>query len=103
MEINVKTQWINETAHMRQAQYRDGSIALQLFDEYGSPLMTPTVNLEAYGEHPAEGNVFIKDWSENQGILQSLIDEKVISEPIRQVPAGFTFAYECTLLVNQKD
>lgn len=85
-------------AEIYRGRYGDGSIALQVVDMCGEVLSVATVNLEAYGEHPAQGNVFIKDWSENEGTLQCLVEEGVVSEPVRSVEAGFALAYECKLL-----
>lgn len=100
MQITINTKYAGEeTVTIRQAQYGDGSIALQLLDETGQPVVVPTVNLEAYNEHPMPGHVFIKNWSENEGVLESLIEAGVISNPVREVPSGFATAYECKILI----
>lgn len=99
MDITVNTKYLpNEKATVHKKEYANGYPALVLTDEYGSPLMTASVNLVAYDEYPAEGHVFIKDWSENEGILHSLIEQGVISGPVRIVQAGFTHAHECKVL-----
>ena len=96
MKINVKTKFINETANLIYAEYMDGSTALALHDDYGQPLMTATVALP--NVVPGSGNVFIKNWSENEGILECLIEQNVISEPVNAFETGFVQVYECKLL-----
>lgn len=44
-----------------------------------------SVRLGAYGLVPAPGNVFIKDWSEHEGLTQSLVDAG-----LAQIVATFT-------------
>ena len=62
----------------------------------GEPYMRPTVCMAPH-EEPEPGNVFIKDYSENEGIMQSMIDAGLISKPVRTVKAGFAEAHECRL------
>lgn len=99
-EIMYTTTYCNERAIVEQHKYNDGSTALIIKALYdGDHLSTATVCMAGSGEKPADGNVFIKDWSENTGTLKCLIDQKVIGEPVRTVQAGFSKAYECKLLV----
>lgn len=49
-----------------------------------------------------KGYVFIKDYSENEGVLETLLKEGVVGEPIGTVPVGYTNAYVCKLLINTK-
>jgi len=73
--------------------YKDGNVALSLVDvDDGSPVATATVNIPAEQELLDSYRVwnedmlpeikvplFIKDWSENQGMLQALLDANIIS------------------------
>lgn len=53
------------------------SMAIQLRDSQdGSPIATATVNLSTY--LPAN-QVYVKDYSENEGMLQFLTDNKVVT------------------------
>jgi len=47
-----------------------------------------------------EGEVIIKNYSENEGILKCLIKARVISHPVRFVQTGFTVCPVCMLLLN---
>ena len=87
--------------------YKDGNIALSLVDvDDGSPVATATVNLPdekelldsyrynaraypdlstAYVKVP----LFIKDWSENQGMLDALMSANIISKPFEYAISGY--------------
>lgn len=88
----------DEQAFIKPGYYSDGSVALRANTFIGEQLFTATVALE--GRVPEPGNVFIKNWSENEGVLECLIDQGIISEPIATHPTGFTEAHECKLLVE---
>lgn len=97
--IRFHTKYSHEDqATLRKAYYGDDTTALLV--EAGEPVATCTVSLVAYGEKPADGNVFIKDYGENEGVLQALQDEGVIGPPIREVPCGYAVAYECPLIME---
>ena len=104
-EINTRYVHCKE-ATLDFARYGDDTIAIRVFgddgDGFADHLTTPTVSLAGYGERPAEGNVFIKDWSENEGTLAALQAAGIIGAPVREVKAGFAIAYECPLLVEVK-
>jgi len=80
---------------VERAKYRDGSLALVLWEPEGL-LATATVYLKH--EKPDEGCVWIKDWSENDGMLLSLTQAGVIQPTGRVVQAGFTHAHEARVL-----
>jgi hypothetical protein len=50
----------------------------------GSPVATATVNLIDYGLLPPKNCCHIKNYSENQGILEALIEAEII-KPLDQV------------------
>lgn len=63
---------------VRRLSYKDGSIALQLYTFDGEPLATATVCLSEYGCIPPEGHAYIKNYAENEGILEALIEAGAI-------------------------
>ena len=83
--------------------YKDGNVALSLVDvDDGSPVATATVNIPDEQELLDSYRVwnedmlpeikvplFIKDWSENRGMLQALYDANIISEPFEYVMSGY--------------
>lgn len=98
--IHVRTKYIDEDVVIWVEKYTNGSTALTLFTPDGFPLATATVALEIL---PEEGNVFIKDWSENDGMLRALQEAKVVGPLIRSIPTGFVQAHEVKLLLSQGD
>jgi hypothetical protein len=95
--IHVSTQYINEDAIIARRTYPNGSTALCLDGLDGEHLAVATVALE---QLPAEGHVFIKDWSENAGMLACLQGAGVIGDVVRVIPAGFAVAHEVPLLLE---
>ncbi len=49
-------------------------------------------------EHIESGEVAIKNYSENEGVLQALIAAKIISEPVRFIATGFVQIPVCKLI-----
>lgn len=79
--------------------YSNGRTAIELVDHIdGSPIAVATVNLP--DEPLDESEVFIKDYSENEGMLVALINANIISYPISFVESGFVTIPKCKLLTN---
>lgn len=86
-------------------EYADGeSPAIELMswneDGYIEPYTIATVN----GDFGLQnGEIAIKNWSENQGVLKALIEAGIVSEPVRQVPINFVTVDVCNLLIEAKN
>ena len=83
-----------------KGKYRNGRLALELVsdDVRREPVAVATVNIP---DEPIEENeVLIKNYSENAGILEVLIRNKIVSEPKRFVSSGFVNIPVCDLLIN---
>lgn len=90
----IKTQFLDEkNVIVHFGEYHDRTTAIQLFAQDGVPLMTATVNLSAYQMAPKPGHVFIKEYSENEGITAALVANGIIEEPTET----FTIGYGCTV------
>jgi hypothetical protein len=77
------------------SKYRTGEIAVQLVDEDDfSPVATASV----YVPGLLPGEVAIKDYSENEGMLQTLLDAGVVTPPHRYVRSGYVVIPVTTLL-----
>lgn len=75
----MKIVFRGEELTINKAQYSNGRPALSLVDKDGMPYMTASVNLPDYHlDHG--GYTFIKDYSENQGILKALTEAKVVRD-----------------------
>lgn len=78
--------------------YRDnGNTAIQLVDARdGQPVVTASVNLVT---KLPEDQVYIKDYSENEGVLEALVEGGIISPPIAYAETGFVNVPRCKILV----
>lgn len=88
-----------QTLKLRWHQYdRNYRPAIQLVCENGEPWATATVNLP--NEFITENEVAVKDYSENKGVLQALIDAGIVYEPVWSVQSGFVTIPVCRLKVS---
>lgn len=87
--VHCKTRYLRDRADVYAMRYSNGRIALQLFQSTnGEPLMTCTVNLP---EHPCgEFEVYVKDYSENEGCEDFLREQHVIEQkPVSSAISGY--------------
>lgn len=67
-----------------------GGMAVRLLqDREHGDLATASVNLAGYGYTPSEGCVFLKSYSENSGLLESLLRAGVVEQTGRYAHVGF--------------
>lgn len=71
------------------ARYRNGQLNLQLYTrQTGEPWLTASVALN--NEELPEGCMFVKNYSENEGVVSMLFNAGVIEvEPVKTVRSGF--------------
>lgn len=79
-------------------RYAGGAVAIRLHSATVGPIATATVNIP--GTVLDKDEVVIKDYSENAGILQSLVEAGVVARTDRTVRAGFALANICKLLID---
>ena len=86
MEVNFSGYQCN----LSFGQYRNGATAISLVSVTdGSPVATATVNLEDFDDLKTN-EVFIKDYSENTGMLEALIEANVVHpEAFMTVSVGY--------------
>ena len=78
-------------------RYHDGSPAISLYDEAtGEPVARCTCCLH---ERPDPGYVFVKDWSENEGMLAAMIEAGLVEDTGNRVPTGFVEVAVCRLRI----
>ena len=84
----LKTPYANYTVYLINAgSYANGRKAIRIVDaEDGIPVMTATVNMP--DENLEEGEIILKNYSENEGCLPFLITNGVVSEVQRWVGHG---------------
>lgn len=96
MQMHVKTKYVDDDVELVFGKYSNGSTAIQGISLYGEPQFKATVALE---EVPKEGRVFLKGWSENEGIPEALQKAGVVEFTGRKIPTGYCEAIEARLLV----
>lgn len=86
---------------LRFDRYQKGNaIAIRLESDDYMPIATATVNIPEFPLQ--EGQCLIKDYAENEGILQALVEAGVV-QPVGTVPAEHARATLCKLLVPVAD
>jgi hypothetical protein len=74
--------------------YHNDSPKMTLWDNEG-PYMIASALLP---QKPDDGNILIKNYSENEGILNALVENNIISVPVRSIRSGYVEIFECKLL-----
>lgn len=92
----MKVRFKDWDCELVKAQYGNGRTALQLIDaQDGEPVATATVNLP--GEPLGSGEVFIKDYAENEGMVAALAEAGIVEPTDRVVVSGFVTVPVCRL------
>jgi hypothetical protein len=85
---------IRYTLQIQYGTYKEGNTSMQLIDcADGFPFATATVNLPGL----TEGEVAIKNYSENEGVLDFLLENNIVELPHRHVASGFVNIPVCKL------
>lgn len=84
----VKCKFNQHECFVKLHHYENNRPSIQLYDlEDGCPIARATVNLPNEDLQP--GEVIIKDYSENTGMYQALLDSNVILPSHRKIHTGF--------------
>ena len=94
--MHLKTKYIDEEVEVIKKTYHDGSLALCLMDEIGQPLMTVSSNLDA---PLPDDHIFVKNYSENTGILAALQEAGVLGKQVAVIKNGFADFPVCEVLI----
>ena len=86
---------------IKKEMYKNGVTALVLYDvNDGEEVFTATVSLPEYQLQEAKDDItFIKNWSENEGILECLVENEIVENLQIQVPTGFVMAHMVKVLI----
>ena len=99
-KVHIKTKYMDEDVLLEFAKYENGRIAIRALTEQGEPAFVATVNIPQ--ATPAEGCVFLKGWSENEGIPEALVKEGVVELTGRKIATGMCAADEAKILIPMK-
>lgn len=97
MEIEVNAKYSRGKYRITFGKYGNGSIAIQGFTLDSEPQFKATVALD---EVPPDNHVFLKGWSENEGIPEALVKAGIVELTGRTIPTGYCEALEAKLLVE---
>jgi len=90
-------EFLGYKCEVHKAEYGNKRTALQLVDEDGMPMCMASVNLP---DVPlADGFIFIKDYSENTGVLAALIKGGIVEDTGGTARSGFVEVPVCKLLI----
>ena len=95
MEVHIKSKYSDEMTELAFNFYDNGSTAITGTSLEGEPLFTATVALD---ETPPPGHVFLKGWSENEGIPEALVAAGIVELTGKTIQTGYSEAQEAKLL-----
>ena len=95
----LKTEHAEYNVFLKRKKYSNGRTAIELIDaEDGCPVMTATVNIP--DAHLEKDEIIIKNYSENEGVLDFLIENGITSKPDRWITSGWVTCPVVKLLNN---
>ena len=99
MQVHVATKYYTGDVELRFGKYGNESVAIQAVVS-GEPQFVATVALD---ELPPDGHVFLKGWSENEGVPEALAKAGIVELTGRVLPTGYCEAQEAKLLLVPAD
>lgn len=100
MEVFIKAKYVQGKMNLRFGHYQNGSVAIRGENLCGEPEFTATVALD---EVPPKGYIFLKGWSENEGIPEALVKAGIVQLTGRKIKTGYCEAEEAILLKSSLD
>lgn len=95
MQVN----FLGYDCKIQVTKYHDGNTRLQLVSDIGMPVATATVIAPV---HLEDNQVIIKNYSENEGILEALEEANIVKSTGQTVPIGRTVGHICNLLLSKE-
>lgn len=99
LQLSLPNLNFHGTLDLAKFAYNNNVPALLLYDDEGELYMTVSVNLPEHATKLKPNQTFIKNWSENQGILEALQEQNIIGPVLFSVPTGFVEAQAVEILV----
>jgi hypothetical protein len=87
-KLEIKTKYCNTEVRLQWGKYPGGQTMLRLWSNEG-PEMTVTCNVP--DTRVLEGEIIVKDYSENEGVFDELVRLGVIAEQTGVVHSGYVF------------
>lgn len=87
----LKLKYSQGLMRLRWGRYDNGRVALQLADaETGEPIAKATINIPEI--EIAEDEAFIKNWSENEGMLEALVGAGIVERTVMSAASNLVDA-----------
>ena len=98
MKLTTRSGHVFECEIIKEKYQNNNRIALQAVDSDGiGPVAKLTVNLP---DLPCpDGFAWIKNYSENEGFMEQLIEAGILAEPIDNTQSGWVTVYLCQVLI----
>lgn len=88
--LNLKTVYADyPNCQVQATQYAAGGLVIQLFAEDGERILTASVFIENWSDKLQPYQFYSKDWSENEGVVEWLKEQEIVTGTGRYVRAGF--------------
>jgi hypothetical protein len=92
----LKMEWHGWDCILQKGRYIDNSIAILLFDAHdGEPVSKATVAID--GANLKENQIIVKDYSENEGMLDALISIGLVTSVERWIETGYVRVPVCNI------
>lgn len=102
-DIAVEIKYFKGKGHILAGEYPNGQLALQIFGNAGSGYDEPiAVITVAMPEAPDPGCIWVKDWSENEGMESWLVRSGLAVPTGKGLDNGFVQIWEHKLLFDPK-
>lgn len=100
--MEIKTKYgTYKNCSLNFTKYACDQNALIITDEYGAPILKASVAIPEYSI--ADDEIFIKNWLENEGILDELIKLGIIEHTGIKLATGHVYADLCRILEVKND
>lgn len=101
MKLAIRTKYIHDECILSIGHYPNDRIALVLRTPEDEPVAVLTTNLP--NNPMRDDEVAIKDYSENEGVLQCLIDHRLVLPAHRWITSGHVLIPVCQLTTKCLD
>lgn len=100
-EYTLDTTYGPMTGTLSFAEYGDGTLAVTLNTDEGPERLS--INLGAYGNTPPEGHIWVKDYSEHEGMAEAIEKAGIAIRTGRKASFGHGSAQLMLMTATKED
>lgn len=101
--MKSKVVFNNNSLIVKQAKFPNGQTCLVLAEHSSPNVMYMKASIAIAGEYVGANQTIIKDFSENEGILNALIEAGIVEDTGVTIPTGFCEGHVVNILVELKE